>query len=398
MTESGVLNVLPADSSSVPFPEGTAFAPAGRAPREEIDRQVRTIEAVPLLKQALDAMPGMVLVLNSHRQIVAANKAVLTLFNATLAHVLERRPGEAMGCIHAGKGADGCGTSLHCATCGAVAAILDCQTLQQSVVRECRVLANTPLGVAPLDLCVTATPFCVDTERFVIAAIDDISHIKRLAVLQRTFFHDVLNTAGCIQGYAQFLRAETDQDREICELVDELTRQLIESIRCQRDLIQAENGDLELKPGELHVRAALDQLRLQYRNHPVAVDRTIQLGEVWEGTVCTDRQLLLRVLGNMLKNALEATAPGNVVTLGCTASDDGVRFSVHNLELIPHETQLQIFQRSFSTKGQAGRGIGTYSMKLFGERYLGGRVGFTSAAPHGTTFTLTVPLHRVEPQ
>jgi signal transduction histidine kinase len=55
------------------------------------------------------------------------------------------------------------------------------------------------------------------------------------------------------------------------------------------------------------------------------------------------------------------------------------------------EVQLQIFQRSFSTKASSGRGIGTHSMKLLGERYLGGRVEFTSRDGEGTTFRITLP-------
>ena len=51
----------------------------------------------------------------------------------------------------------------------------------------------------------------------------------------------------------------------------------------------------------------------------------------------------------------------------------------------PVDAQLQIFQRSFSTKG-SGRGVGTYSIKLLGEQYLRGRVGFTSSETDGTAF------------
>ena len=64
---------------------------------------------------------------------------------------------------------------------------------------------------------------------------------------------------------------------------------------------------------------------------------------------------------------------------------------VSNPEIMPQEVQFQIFQRSFSTKGEVGRGIGTYSMKLFGERYLGGKVDFVSYSPEGTTFRLSLP-------
>ena len=52
--------------------------------------------------------------------------------------------------------------------------------------------------------------------------------------------------------------------------------------------------------------------------------------------------------------------------------------------------RLQIFQRSFSTKG-AGRGLGTYSVKLLSERYLKGAVGFRSTHAEGTRFFARYP-------
>jgi len=58
---------------------------------------------------------------------------------------------------------------------------------------------------------------------------------------------------------------------------------------------------------------------------------------------------------------------------------------------MPEEIQSQVFQRSFSTKAKSGRGIGTHSMKLLGERYLGGRVEFLSDEAAGTTFSITLP-------
>jgi sensor histidine kinase regulating citrate/malate metabolism len=56
-----------------------------------------------------------------------------------------------------------------------------------------------------------------------------------------------------------------------------------------------------------------------------------------------------------------------------------------NPTYMTEETKLQVFQRSFSTKG-INRGLGTYSMKLLGERYLKGKVGFTSDEKNGTHF------------
>ena len=55
---------------------------------------------------------------------------------------------------------------------------------------------------------------------------------------------------------------------------------------------------------------------------------------------------------------------------------------------MPANVQLQMFQRSFSTKGR-GRGLGTYSVKLLTEKYLQGRIAFTSTSEAGTTFAVT---------
>lgn len=58
---------------------------------------------------------------------------------------------------------------------------------------------------------------------------------------------------------------------------------------------------------------------------------------------------------------------------------------------MPQSVKDQIFNRSFSTKG-AGRGVGTYSIKLLGERYLSGKVSFTSTPDEGTTFSIKLPI------
>jgi len=63
---------------------------------------------------------------------------------------------------------------------------------------------------------------------------------------------------------------------------------------------------------------------------------------------------------------------------------------VRNPTVMPRDVQLQVFQRSFTTKG-SGRGLGTYSMKLLADRFLNGKVSFTSVAGIGTEFRITIP-------
>jgi sensor histidine kinase regulating citrate/malate metabolism len=93
----------------------------------------------------------------------------------------------------------------------------------------------------------------------------------------------------------------------------------------------------------------------------------------------------------MVKNALEATTIGEEVRVWYENRGGQPCFFVHNPGRIPEQIALQIFKRSFSTKGEPGRGLGTYSMKLFGEQSLGGKVNFTTDDKEGTCFYIVLP-------
>ena len=74
----------------------------------------------------------------------------------------------------------------------------------------------------------------------------------------------------------------------------------------------------------------------------------------------------------MLINAFEATDKRGVVKFWTEIKDNAVTFLEWNKKMIPEDVSLRIFQRNFTTKKQPGRGLGTFSMKLFGETYLKG--------------------------
>ena len=106
----------------------------------------------------------------------------------------------------------------------------------------------------------------------------------------------------------------------------------------------------------------------------------------------TDRSLLSRGLSNMVINALEASTPKQKVELWVEHLNESLVFFVQNAQVIPELIALRIFERNFSTKSKSGRGLGTFSMKLFGEQILGGKVSFTSTEKKGTIFQLALPL------
>ena len=109
-------------------------------------------------------------------------------------------------------------------------------------------------------------------------------------------------------------------------------------------------------------------------------------------TIMGDIILIRRIVNNMLKNAVEASGE-DAVSIGFLIKEGFVEFRVHNRQFIKRNAQMQIFKRSYSNKGN-GRGFGTYSMKLLGEKYLGGYVYFTTEKDTGTTFVFGVPINQ----
>lgn len=348
------------------------------------------------LCQVLDAIPNAIAILNAQRQIIYANHAFSDYVSvAEATAVIGLRVGEAINCLHATDASTGCGTSNFCSTCGALHAILQAQQGKKSV-QECRITRSLSNELEAVDLRVWATPFEIEGDLFTIFAAVDIADEKRRHVLERIFFHDIRNTAGVIFGVAELMRngLPEGQEEEFSKLLFQAAHKLIDEINAQQQLLAAERGELLVKTVPLISLEILHNALALYEKHLVAQQRYLRIDPESELFLLhTDEALLGRVIGNMVKNALEACRPEETVTLGCRIQEGMACFWVHNPAVMSPTVQLQIFNRSFSTKGH-DRGLGTYSIKLLSERYLGGAISFTSSEGEGTVFTAIYPLNR----
>jgi signal transduction histidine kinase len=223
----------------------------------------------------------------------------------------------------------------------------------------------------------------------------DTSDEQRRRLLERMFFHDVLNSAGGLHNLLRLLpKLSTAQAASLTHSAEHLAAQVVEEIQAQRDLAAAERGDLVAREQDVAIGPLLDDTVALYQNHTVAEGKKIALEAASEpARLVTDPLLLRRVLGNLLKNALEASEHGDVVALRFSHPKRPV-FEVHNEAVMSTAVKLQIFQRSFSTKGGHGRGVGTYSARLLTERLLGGELTFESEPGRGTTFVVKLPARQ----
>lgn len=339
-----------------------------------------------------DFFPLPLIVINSHRQIVFSNKAFLNVLGLDeLEDFLGRRPGEAMGCLYSNVEISGCGTSEYCRECGALRAVLESMINDSTAQHDCQLLLKCGDGTDARDLRIYVSPWEVEDDKYYVVTIADIADEKRRNVLERIFFHDILNAAGGAKGLIDLLMEEaSEESKELISLVQASIFGLIDEIKKQKQLLAVERKEYTSSFITLKGLELVNLVASEYRVHPVAVNKTIAVDQnSRDVSVYSDYTLLMRVLVNMMINALEASKEGEIVKIGIDDADSHAIFWVSNRKVIPDSAKLQIFKRSFSTKGK-DRGLGTYSIKLLTENYLNGETGFSSQSPEGTAFWVKI--------
>lgn len=371
----------------------TFFLPARRIDQERILEISREIAVSPAAV-TLAILPLAVAIVNDTRQIVYANKQFVALTDDDTANqVLGKRLGEALGCLHACESEGGCGTTPFCRYCGAAKAIVKSLGGEHDT-QECSINRGEATALDALNLQVWTAPMDQGERRLVMNSILDIAHEKALRGLERIFFHDIMNAISGIKGVhdliAMELPAGHTQDLDLLRRAIEDIQDIVDA---QKDFLAVETQDYQQQFTWLHPREILDYMAVYCQSFNPGKSRNLIIDPATTSrTFSSDVRIIQRILVNMIKNALEASQAGETITLGCNAGPvGGVTFWVQNTAVMPEETRMRLFQKGFSTKG-AGRGFGTYSMRLFARECLGGDVGFDSTPENGTRFFLTLPV------
>src|SRR6185295_5347727 len=117
--------------------------------------------------------------------------------------------------------------------------------------------------------------------------------------------------------------------------------------------------------------------------------------------VTVDRRRVQDVLVNLVDNALKYSAAPTPVTIGARADETALTFWVRDegIGIEPGDV-ARIFERFYqvdqsATRSYGGVGLGLHIVEGLLES-IGGTVDVQSTPGTGTTFTITVPLARLE--
>jgi signal transduction histidine kinase len=173
-------------------------------------------------------------------------------------------------------------------------------------------------------------------------------------------------------------------------------RRLDEMLLSLVDVARIEAGRLQLTRTDLDVHGLVDGVAEAYRALAQAQEKAIAVGvEVPAGTVVSaERDKLVRVLSNLVGNALKYSERGGHVELRVRATAGGIEFAVSDDGPgVSPEAREWLFQRL----GQAGRDpqrpgthLGLYFCRLVVEAH-GGTIGVDNRPARGVTFRFNLP-------
>jgi ParB-like chromosome segregation protein Spo0J len=333
----------------------------------------------------LGEIPNMIIILNHKRKVVYMNRKFLEIaenFSPEDKHGMKL--GECLLCFHATEAELGCGTTPFCKVCGFAKAVNESEKGVKSSGECIITLKNSDT----LTFSIQSIPFMHNGGQYFFVSMLDKSDLKARQLLENIFLHDINNSISALTSINELI--DELPLLEARTMINELLIRLTDEIHSYRLITDAENYSLSLMVSRVNIDGLIEASVKSLLNNRDLRGRKVEI--IKGGLVFnTDETLLRRVLSNTIKNALEASTDQQTVTVYSKIDESGeYNIMVKSQPVIPAEIQLQLFQRSFSTKGK-GRGWGAYSIRLLTERYLGGRVRFVSNESDRTIFTITLP-------
>ncbi len=230
--------------------------------------------------------------------------------------------------------------------------------------------------------------------------VDELRELNRMkGEFVAVVSHELRTPVTALMGYAKTLRqpefAEDRQMRE--EFLERMERQADRLVRLVENLLTAsnlENNQLPVAIGRVLFEDLVNEIVEGLANEASRVHVNIPDDLP---VLTTDRQLLSRVLQNLVDNALKYSPDGSPCELEARGETDHIVFWVRDYGIgIPEDELPRIFDRfyqvdSSSTRTFRGAGLGLSLVQDL-LQHLGGTIRVDSEPGEGSRFTVTLPV------
>jgi signal transduction histidine kinase len=169
--------------------------------------------------------------------------------------------------------------------------------------------------------------------------------------------HDIRQPVLALEMYATMLKSEPEHVAELTEKVCQATTSVINMFDSLFDLSRLESNQININKTIVHVPELLRELELQYEPAAKAKNLALKM-RIKQFDIYTDHQLLKRVLGNLIMNAIKFTNKGGVL-LVCRLTSHGIRFEVWDTGIgIAPDQQEAVFREFYKAPEHTGTSDG----------------------------------------
>lgn len=230
----------------------------------------------------------------------------------------------------------------------------------------------------------------------------DLRHLEKLRTeLFNMLIHDLKEPLSEIVANLDILSYTVGGEEAACVETAKTACDTLQSMIANLlDIARLEEGRLQLLYESLDptglIKEALARLLVSVKAKQLAFEEQYPASAL--SPVDGDRTLLVRVLQNLLSNAIRYAPPGSVITIGCRRADglDGVEFFVQDAGPgVPDQYRDKIFEkytrletRTDSRAYSTGLGLAFCKMAVTAH---GGTIGVHSNGVSGSTFFFTIP-------
>lgn len=259
--------------------------------------------------------------------------------------------------------------------------------------------AVVTFGPSRISLRAAALPIREGGDWAVLLILTDLTEVQRIDQIRRDFVsnvsHELRTPLAAIRALAETLDDEVDEEdrREFLRRIHQQVERLTTLVNELLDLSRIESGSISLNPEVIHlgelVTEAASLLRTKTDSGAVTI---VQDG--CDLSVEGDRPSLLRVVSNLLDNAIKWSPNEGRVWVSTADEGDLVALSVRDEGVgIQEQDVSRVFERFFKADGsrsKQGVGLGLAIVKHL-VRAHGGTATVESKPGQGATFTVRLP-------
>lgn len=232
---------------------------------------------------------------------------------------------------------------------------------------------------------------------------ESYDRLRELEVLRDNLVHlvvhDLRSPLALMAGYVDLIKVKIATKLNASEIgyvdvIGKHTAKLLDMVTTLLDVSRMEAGEMPLNRQTCDLAAVAKEV---VDSHGVLAGRRQLSIESLSGplSVHADKEILLRVIGNLLGNAIKFTPDGGQIRLTISSKGSMARVTVTDTGPgIPAEYHARIFEKFGQVDKQARRhstGLGLTFCKLAVEAH-GGSIGIESDVGKGSTFWFTLPL------